>query len=338
MAESIGTSGRTGFVAGTVWIIDEEWNDYEIEEKLVRKELPGCDLRYSKKDYLADLESFGKYADAVLCQIDVDFPKAVIGRLENCQIISVYGTGYDNIDVDAAREKNIVVTNVPAFCVPEVSDHIIAFIYHFSKKVATYKQKISMGLWGINAVDQIPARLSGSILFIIGFGNIGKALAKKAVSLGLEVIVHDPYVSEDALKLFGVRKVSWDDGFQNADFVSIATRLTPQTREMVGMTEFKMMKKEAVLINTARGEIIKENDLLEAVNSGLIAGAGLDVTAKEPPDSENELLKCEKILLTPHVSYLSCESLRELREKALRNIIITLKGKKIETGIVSSNL
>ncbi|SDP83295.1 C-terminal binding protein [Desulforhopalus singaporensis] len=317
-------------MSGIIWIIDEEWSDYEIEEELIKINLPDYEIKYSQKSYEKDLEIFGKNADAIICQIDIDMPAEVIRSLENCKIISIYGTGYEKVDVKAANEKKIPVVNVPNFCTEEVSDHVMAFIYYFCKKVHSYTKSLFSERWGIDAVAvaEMPRRLQGAILFVVGFGNIGMAVARKAKCLGMEVVAYDPYVSKDSFGALGVRSVSWETGFKIADFVSIFTRLTPETKLLIGMEEFKMMKNNAVLINTSRGGIVNETELVNAIDKGIIAGAALDVLTTEPPDAQNEILKREKILVTPHVSYLTRESLIELREKTTNNIIMAIKGQK----------
>ena len=316
-----------------IWIIDNEWSDYEIEHAVLYRSFPGCEIRHSAYCDENDLANFGASAEAIICQIDIGLSGPFIERLRKCRIISVYGTGYDNIDIRAARKKGIFVANVPDYCHEEVSDHVIAFIYHFNKKVASYAENISRGLWGIEATAAIPTRLKGSTLFILGFGKIGVRICQKAIALGMNVIAYDPYLPDTCFRDRGVMKVDWKEGFQNADFVSVAMRLTPETREMIGDDEFRMMKKHAVFINTSRGEIVKEPDLVNAVRSGLIAGAGLDVTNTEPPALGSDILKCPDILITPHVSYLSVQSIRELREKVCWNVVTALSGKSVANAI-----
>ncbi len=316
-----------------IWIIDSYWSEYEIETKLLYQFFPDCDLRHSSFCNENDLKNFGTDTDAVICQIDIGIYEPVIERLKKCKIISVYGTGYDNIDIKSAQKKGILVANVPDYCFEEVSDHVIAFIYHFNKKVDSYRANISRGFWGMEAATVIPTRLQGSTLFVLGFGKIGNRISQKAIALGMNVIAYDPYLPENCFRDQGVKKVDWNEGFRNADYVSVAMRLTPETREKIGYNEFRMMKKHAVFINTSRGEIVKEQDLIGAVKSGLIAGAALDVTNTEPPAIDSEILKCPNILVTPHVSYLSAQSIRELREKVCWNVIAALRGKPVANTI-----
>jgi len=309
-----------------IWIVDEEWDDYQIEKELIAESLSDYALRSSnKRNYLIDIDRFGSQVDALIAQIDIEISGEILEKLPNCRIISVYGTGYDHIDVAAAKRNNILVANVPDYCVHEVSDHIIAFIFHFNKKVVSYKDKIKNGLWGIEAVNPMPTRLHGSTLLIVGFGNIGRAVATKATVLGLNVIAYDPYVSEEEMQPLHAAKVAWETGFNRADYVVVTMRLTEKTKGSIGKNAFAAMQRHAVLINTSRGEIVNENELLEAVESGEIAGAALDVLTQEPPRKDNPLLHSKKILVTPHVSYLTEESLAELRVKTVSNVISLLR-------------
>lgn len=309
-----------------IWIIDEEWKDYEIEEQLFKREVPDYKVKHSNNQYMKDLEDFGKYAEAILAQIYVDIPGETISKLENCKVISVYGGGFDRVNLDAAKEKGIIVTYVPAYCLEEVSDHVLAFIYYFARKLNSYMEPIKNGLWGRQAVTDMPKRIKGTVLFLVGFGRIARAVARKAKSLGMEVTTYDPYVKDDETEIFGVKKVEWEEGFKFADFVSIHIPLNEETKAMVGRKEFEIMKRHSVLINTSRGELVDENELLNAVRKGKIAGAALDVIASEPPNPDREILNCDRILITPHVAYLSDDSLVELKKRAAENAITALRG------------
>jgi D-3-phosphoglycerate dehydrogenase len=314
-----------------IWIIDDEWRDYEIEKSIIKKDLPRYGIKYSNHQYLEDFYAFGKEADGILVQIYIELPGEVIKELENCKVISVYGGGYDRVDIQAVKKKGIILTYVPNYCVEELSDHVIAFILYYARKLNSFDEfhkKAQEGFWGLKAVTKLPKRVRGSTLFIIGFGRIGKSVAKKAKLLGMELIVYDPYVPKAQIEKLGARKVGWEEGFRKADFVSVHIPLTKETQQLMGNREFSMMKKDAVFINTSRGKIVNEQALLKAVRCGYIAGAALDVVADEPPSSDREILNQEKILITPHIAYLSKESISELKRRATKNLVLALKSKK----------
>lgn len=314
-----------------IWILDQEWEDYEIEKNILNSFFPDCELKITKGDYLKDLNTFGKNADAIICQIYVSLPENLINQLNRCKVISVYGVGYDKVDVNAAKKKGIIVCNVPDYCVEEVSDHVIAMIYNFTKKLNTYDLK--NGLWGAKAITDIPKRVAGSTLFLLGFGRMARVVAKKAKCLGMKIVAYDPYINEKDMSLHGVQKIEWEEGFTICDYVSIHIPLSEETKEIVGETEFSLMGKDALLINTSRGGIVNEIDLLKAIDTGEIAACALDVMANEPPQSNGKLLNHKKAFITPHVAYISKESLIDLKRLATENVITVLKGEKPQNSV-----
>jgi len=309
-----------------IWIIDEEWPDYEYEKEILKNKYPQCTLRFSTYDYAEDLINFGSNADAVICQVYADLPKSTIDQLQQCKIIAVYGGGYDRVDVKAAKVKGIKVTNVSGYCAEDLADYVIAAIYETNKGLATYGKAIEQGLWGAQAVNYPIRRIRDSVLLIIGCGRIGSTLARKAVALNMTVMAYDPYVEETVLKELGVTKVSLEVGLQKADYISINAILTEKTSGMITSKEFRQMKPNVVLINTARGKIIVEEDLIEAVQQGLIREAIVDVISSEPPTYEETIFKTEHIAVTPHISYISEDSFRELKRRACNNVITVLEG------------
>lgn len=311
------------------WIIDEEWPDYEVETAILKERYPDCEIRFSKNDYAADLEAFGYKADAVIAQVYVYIPKEVIERLENCKCIALFGGGFDRVDVAFARTKGISVTNVQGYCAEDLADYVMAGIYHFGKKLDFYAEGMDQKLWGAQAVKPQNGdirRISTNILLIIGFGRIGREVAQKAKSLGIEVIAYDPYVSAEKMAEFGVTKTDWDEGMKKADFISVNAKLYEETEGLIKYADFEKMKSSAYLINTARGKIIIEEDMIRAVNEGQIAGAVVDVISNEPPAGNEAIFSCKNIVVTPHVSYISEESYTELKRRAATNAVCMLDG------------
>ena len=315
-----------------IWIIDEEWKDYDLEREILEKEFPGVEIKTSTYDYKKDLEEFGYKADGVLAQVYADLPKEVIEKFENLKGIATYGGGYDRIDIDTYKEKNIHVTNIQGYCAEDLADYTIAAMFYGNKKIAQYNSRIVEDIksnrWGAQAVDENVHRLSSSTLLIIGFGAIGKEIAKKAKALNVNVIAYDEFLSEEEIAKYGVKKVGWEEGFKEADFVSVNLKGIDANKDKLTINEFKLMKKTAYVINTSRGKVIKEDDLIQAAKEGLIAGAILDVVKVEPPTGDEEIFKCENIIITPHVSYISYESFRALKEFALQNLIAMIKGEE----------
>jgi len=309
-----------------IWIVDEEWPDYELEHRLIREKYPDCDIRHSPHNYLDDLEAFGLGADGIITQIYAEFPAEVISRLNNCRAISVYGAGFDRVAVPAATAKGIKVTNVPGYSNEDVSDYVMAGIYHFYKHLADLSARVRELPWGAQALPAPPQRLSHSVLHILGLGRIGRMVAAKARANSLTVTAYDPFVPEEAMRELGVRKVDWDEGLSGADYVSVHLILNDQTRGLVKYEDFQKMKPTAGLINAARGQVIDESGLVRALNEGLIAGAVLDTLAVEPPTYREAIFDCPNVWVTPHTSFISVQSFEELKRRAAVNLLIGLDG------------
>jgi phosphoglycerate dehydrogenase-like enzyme len=309
-----------------IWIIDEEWPDYRLEQKLLTEAAPACRIKYSSYDVAADLETFGPEVDAVLCQVYAYLTADIINQLPKCRAIAVYGGGYDRVDLEAARQQGIKVTNVSGYCAEDIADYVLAAIYHFNKRLTYYSKDIAKGLWGAQAISHPIRRISNAKLLIVGFGRIGRVVAGRAQAVNLEVIAYDPGVSEETMAQYGVAKVGLEAGLKQADFVSVHAVYTPETEGLLGAAQFGLMKPTAYLINTARGRVLVEDDLIQAVNAGVIAGAAVDVIATEPPRGDEAILKCGKILVTPHISYISQDSYIELKTRAVGNVLAILRG------------
>lgn len=310
------------------WFIDEEWKDYDIETAVLREQYPDCELKFSNYDYERDLEEFGYRADAIIAQVYAQIPASTIQRLQNCKGIAVLGGGYDRIDTAAAREKGIGVTNVQGYCAEDLADYVLAAIFHFYKGLTEYQSRLQNGAWGAQAVERLPKRISQSTLLIVGCGRIGLTVAKRCQSLGMKIIGYDPDRDAAFLNEQGVEKVSLEEGLRLADYVSVNVRLDESTTGLLGEREFSLMKKGAYLINTARGAVLKEDELIRALETGVIAGAVLDVITHEPPREHEPIFSAPNCIVTPHVSYISQESFEELRGRAAWNAIKMLRGEQ----------
>ena len=259
------------------------------------------------------------------------FSLKVIESLNKCRLIALTGIGYDSVDIAAATEKGICVANVPYYCLEEVSDHAMALILACARKFYQLFPDIKNGKWSTQA-DYLSAlrplhRLSGQTLGLIGFGNIARTLVPKARAFGLRIIAYSPHVPNAFFKTFEVESVKLDQLLEESDFVSMHTNLTPETKHMIGLEQFKRMKPTAYFINTARGELVDERALHTALSEGLIAGAGLDVLESEPPDHDNPLLKLNNVLISGHFAYYSEESREELFRWPWEEVARVLQGK-----------
>ncbi len=273
-----------------------------------------------------DLLDVVQEADALLvCYAPIT--KRVIDHTQQCRIIARYGIGFDNVDVEAAATKGIVVTNVPDYCVDEVSDHALALVLACARKVPFLDRRVRAGRW--EKQDAMPLhRLQGKILGLVGFGKIPRLLARKARVLGLESIAFDPYLEAQEMADAGARKVDLATLLAQADFVSVHAALTQQSRGMIGEAELRAMKSTAYLVNTARGPIVREAALARALREEWIAGAALDVLETEPPTEHHVLFALDNLILTPHVAFYSEESERELQRKAAEEVARVLSGQR----------
>jgi D-3-phosphoglycerate dehydrogenase len=253
--------------------------------------------------------------------------EAIIQQLERCRVIARFGIGVDNVDIQAATHKSIVVTRVPDYCIDEVSDHALALLLALVRKIPHTNQQVNAGVWSVNSVVPIH-RVRGHILGLVGFGQIPRALAPKAQAMGLGIIAFDPYVPAEAMEALGVRQVGLDDLLHESDYISVHAPLTADTHHMFDREAFRKMKSEAVLINTARGPLIDEAALAEALDAGELGGAALDVLETEPPAADSPLLGRSNVILTPHTAFYSLESLVELQTKAAQEVARVLQGER----------
>jgi D-3-phosphoglycerate dehydrogenase / 2-oxoglutarate reductase len=282
------------------------------------------ELRMAASSSANDILAVARDADAVLVTY-AKLPGDLLRQLTRCKAIGRFGLGVDNIDIKAAAELGITVTYVPDYCMHEVSDHAIALLLAFARKIALSNKLVQSGRWEMSAVVPIH-RLAGQVLGLIGFGNIPRALAPKAKVLGLRVVAHDPYIPREVLASAGVEGMSFDDLLALADFVSIHAPLSPATRGLFDSQVFGKMKRGALLINTARGPLVDEDALTAALDSGHLGGAALDVVATEPLAANSKLIGRDNVILTPHTAFYSVEALNELQTKCASDVARVLCG------------
>jgi D-3-phosphoglycerate dehydrogenase len=248
----------------------------------------------------------------------------MIGQMTRCRIIARFGIGVDNVDIAAATNASIVVTRVPDYCIDEVSDHTMALLLALARKIPFANSRAHRGRWEMPAVVPIH-RLRGSVLGLVGFGKIPQLVAPKAKAFGLRVISYDPFVSAETMKRAGAEKVDFSELVKVSDHISIHTPLVPETNHLFNADVFRRMKPTAHLINTARGSVVDEEALAQALDEGHLAGAALDVLSQEPP-STSPLFGRDNVILTPHMSFYSAESLIDLQSKAAEEVVRVLTG------------
>jgi D-3-phosphoglycerate dehydrogenase len=284
----------------------------------------GVELRPAQCRSEEEIIALAKAADGVL-NCYAKMTARVIAELKGCRIIARYGIGVDNVDLGAATRAGIVVTNVPDYCVDEVSDHSLAVFLALARRVVAADLAVKGGTWDVVAHKGIQ-RLRGQKLGLLGFGKTARALAAKAQALGMQVLAVDPFVEAAAMARLNVRATDMDTLLSEADAVSVHVPLSPETRGIIGERALARMKPTAFLINTSRGGIVDERALAAALTAGRLAGAALDVLEKEPPPPDHPLRQAPNIILTPHLAFYSREAVVELQTKAAEEVARALRG------------
>ncbi|MFC4810658.1 D-2-hydroxyacid dehydrogenase [Paenibacillus sp. GCM10023250] len=282
---------------------------------------------YERTSY-GKIVSRAKGAELILTN-KTPLPAEVIRELPSLRYIGVLATGYNIVDVDEARKREIVVTNVPDYSNAAVAQLVFAFMLEFASRVGVHSDAARGGRWAAGpdfSFTLSPLRdLAGKTLGLIGFGSIGQQVARIALAFGMNVIVHTR-TPKGVPGLEAVRFVAKEDAFREADIVSLHCPLTPDTQGIVNRATLALMKRDALLINTARGGHVEERELAEALNEGRIAGAGLDVLVAEPPAPGNPLLSAANCLVTPHIGWATVEARSRLMAIAANNLRAFLQG------------
>ena len=273
-----------------------------------------------------DIIKAAENADAILVTY-AKLNENILRSLKNCKAIGRFGIGVDNIDLKVAGELGISVNYVPDYCLDEVSDQAMAMIISMARKIPQSNKLVQSGRWEMPAV--VPMyRLRGKTVGLIGFGNIPRLMTPKAQAFGFDVIAADPYAPKELFEKYGVESVSMDELYERSDFISVHAPLLPETKGLVNKDAFKKMKDTAIIVNTARGPLINEKDLIEALDKNEIGGAGLDVVETEPLPKDSPLIGRDNVILAPHTAFYSVEALEELQTKAASDVARVLNGEE----------
>ncbi len=272
--------------------------------------------------------------DAVLAWHEIQFDKELLAKMKNCKVIVRVGVGFDNVDLETARQLDMLVCNVPDYGTNDVADHAMALLLQLERGVPRYHRAVMENRWLWEEAPDL-RRLTDRVMGIIGFGRIGKAVALRAKAFGIQVVFYDPYVPEGIDKTFQVKRVrDLSHLARVSDYVSIHTPLTPETRGMLNHEFFENCRSGMTLINTARGPIVEMTSLFEALKSNRVRQAGMDVLPEEPPDASNPVFAAlqadepwlrGRIVLTPHAAFYNKESYEEMRRKAAEEAMRVLE-------------
>lgn len=309
-------------MAAEVLVTDYAWPDIEIEREILSR--AGAELVVATSGEAQELVALSAGVKAILTNWK-RVPAAALDAAPDCLVVSRYGVGVDNIPVERATELGVLVTNVPDFCLEEVSDHAMALLLACARRIVPFAGSTRAGEWNLELGKGLP-RLRGQTLGLVGFGGIARALVPKALGFGLRILSCTPRLepgsvpggveaTKDLTRLLG-----------ESDYVSLHAPATAETRGLIGEAELRAMKPTAFLINTSRGALVDEQALERSLVQGWIAGAALDVLAREPADAENPLLGLDNVIVTPHVAFYSETSVQEVARKAAENVATVLRG------------
>ena len=286
----------------------------------------------SKKNLILKLPSF----DGITLRrgkIDAE----ILEKCKSLKVISRHGVGYDNVDIKFLKKNNITLLVTATTTAVSPAEHIMFMILNISKGIDLYDKAVRSGRFDsiMHMKNNNNFELANKKILIIGFGRIGRKLIKRCLGFEMKVYAYDPFVDQKTIESFGGIKVyDLNEGLKKTDILSLSVPLTEKTHNMINLEKIKMMKKSAVIINTSRGGVVNEKDLNEAVNKGIIFGAGLDVFEKEPPDNDNSLLKNKRIVLSPHAATFTNECRSNMSIETVQNVIDFFENKLNKSMIV----
>jgi D-3-phosphoglycerate dehydrogenase len=321
-------SNKTATTRETILIADYDFGELNIERGII--ESAGFQLVAAQCKTEDEVIEKGRDADGVLAQY-APISEKVINALTRCKVIARYGTGVDIVDVNAATKRGIQVTNVPNdWCAAEVADHAVALWLAAARKICEYDEAVRRNEWRWQT-GQPMWRLRGRVLGLLSFGAIARAIAARVRPFGVDIWAHDPFIDESDIRKQIVRPVSFDELVEGADYLVIQSPLTSETHHLFNRDTLRRMKKTAILINTARGPIVEDAALYQALTEGWIAGAAVDDIEEEPAKQRNwravnPLFKLSNVIITPHAAYYSEESIGTVRRTAAEEAVRVLKG------------
>jgi D-3-phosphoglycerate dehydrogenase len=315
----------------TVATMGHRFPDVAVEAEALRE--VGIKVKYlgglAKEEALAQARG----VEGVLLGVSFALDAAALRTLKRCRVIVRYGVGVDNVDVEAARELGIAVCNVPHYAVEEVASHTIALLLFFARRLDVWERAFRAGQWG-SALPKVKLpRLSKSTLGVIGAGRIGQAVIARAKPFWGQILVFDPMLDDAEVAKLGGSAASLDELLAQSEFVTLHIPSTPTTQGLLSAERLRLMPSGAVVVNCSRGDVIDEEALAQEISAGRIAGAGLDVFAEEPPRMDG-IASLSSVWPTPHVAWLSTESIRDLRRMAAEEAGRILMGRQPQSPVV----
>ena len=313
-----------------VLITDYVWPSVEPEREVLRA--AGVEVIVAPDGHEDTLVPLVSDVDGILtCFAKVT--ERVVRAAKNCVVIGRFGVGVDNIDVETATELGIAVTYVPDYCIDEVSDHVLALLLGWNRRILALDQSVRNVGWGSLPLTMRIMRLRGKTLGIVGFGRIGRSVAAKAKAFGMRIIFYDPHAGPQSDEKDDFIQVDFESLLRESEFISLHVPGTANNSGMMGKDEFSAMKSEAFLINCARGNLVDEDALYDALVSGDIAGAGIDVLINLSPAPDDRLFQLENLIVTPHTAFFSEASTLELETRTAQEVVRVISGNEPENWI-----
>ena len=307
-----------------VAVTDDRFKHYQEEEEVLSK--CGAELFVCPECKGEEILEYIVDADGLLVN-QFKLTGDIISRLDKCRIISRYGIGYDNVDIEAARAKGIPVSRVPDYCFDEVGEHALGMILALSRNLTLIDRKVRAGEWNIHPDTDMP-RLAGSTLGIIGYGGTGQALHRKAFGIGFgRILLCDPVLDKKENEKLYAEVSSFDTVIKESDYISVHVPYNRQNDHLIDLSVLEKMKKTAVLINTSRGRVVDNDALFKALKEKRIRGAGIDVFDFEPPRQKEKFSGLENLVVSDHCAYYSNSSISDLKISAALNIADVFMGK-----------
>jgi D-3-phosphoglycerate dehydrogenase len=308
-----------------VAITDYTFPDLSVEEEIIKAaggKIEGAQARTPEAVIACTAD-----ADAVITQF-APVNAAAIAAMTKAKVIVRYGIGVDNVDLAAAKAKGIPVCNIPDYCIDEVADHTLAFILALTRQVVSNALPIRNGEWKAGVPITMLRCLRDMSVGVVAFGRIGREVVKRLVPFGCKILVFDPAAGKDDVAKAGATSATLDEIYTQCDLITLHCPSMPQTRGMLNKATFAKMKKGVLIVNASRGDLIVTDDLIEALRSGQVDSAALDVTSPEPPPVDSPLRAFPQVIIHSHIASASVPSVRRLREGAAQHAARALRGEK----------
>lgn len=303
-----------------VLILDAEGLDHRVEFEIYSEN----EIEYlwvkGKEELHNIIEKYKDEIKALVAQVNFKVDETLINKLPNLKGICTFGIGFNHVDLAAASKRNITVSNVPDYSITEVADHTITLALNCIRNIKNFNRLVESNTW--ESTLSFPIKRLNTVTFgLIGFGRIAQEVAKRLAGFGVNIIAYDKYVKKEIFTQLNVTEVELNDIFSQSDVISLHVPLTEETKNLINDETIHLMEKKPIIINTSRGGTIDEIALFKGLENHQISGAAIDVLSQEPPSKDHPLIGHDRVIITPHVAYLSNEAVKELQYKTAQNIV-----------------